>query len=115
MVTRLVVIQAVRWETTVVGHELCAHTSQSRGVGMKAKANESGICRFYDNRNPWRVLVQTWPERDGYRGRIVFEQGDAEYRREGPDALRGRTREELIAGAYELPESRLREIFRSLA
>ena len=82
---------------------------------MNANANASGICRFYDDRRSWRVMVETWPERDGFRGRIVFTQDTQEDRREGPDALRADTREELIAGAYEMPESRLRELFRSLA
>lgn len=81
------------------------------------RENASGICRFYDDRNPWRVVVETWPERDGYHGRFVFmpDHTRAEDRREGPDALRGRTREDVLAEAYELPESQLRQIFRSLA
>lgn len=83
---------------------------------MKAlEANASGICRFYDDRDPWRVLVETWPERDGFHGRFVFMQESRADRREGPDALRGRTREDVIAEAYELPESHLKQLFRSLA
>lgn len=81
---------------------------------VNTKADMSGICRFYDDRNPWRVVVETWPERDGFHGRVVFMQDTQADRREGPDAFRGRTREDVIAEAHELPESRLRQIFRSL-
>jgi len=88
---------------------------------MKAMTNHSdasGICRISDDRSQWRVVVETWPERDGYHGRLVFTQDGRRAvrdRREGPDALRGSTREDVIAGAHELPEERLRQVFRSLA
>jgi hypothetical protein len=64
------------------------------------------------------VAVETWPERDGYHGRLVFTQERDKCqsdRREGPDALRGSTREDVISEAYELPEENLRQLFRSLA
>lgn len=79
--------------------------------------NESGICRISDDRGLWRVVVETWPERDGYHGRFVFmkDRTPLADRREGPDALRGPTREDVVAGAHELPEERLRQLFRSLA
>ena len=84
---------------------------------MKAEAH-SGICRFSDDRGLWRVGVETWAERDGYHGRLVFTQDrvprDAD-RREGPDALRGPTREHVVSEAYSLPEERIRQLFRSLA
>ena len=80
--------------------------------------NASGICRISDDRGHWRVVVETWPERDGYHGRFVFQADRgpiADDRREGPDALRGDTREEVLAEAVSLPEKRLKQLFRSLA
>jgi hypothetical protein len=77
--------------------------------------SSSSIRRFFDDRGAWRVQVETWQERDGYHGGFVFVQEQPEDRREGPDALRGRTREDVVAKAYELPENRIRQIFRSLA
>ncbi|HEX6557927.1 MAG TPA: hypothetical protein VF021_00650 [Longimicrobiales bacterium] len=80
--------------------------------------SNSGICRISDERTLWRVVVETWPERDGYHGRFVFTE-DREpvdpARREGPDALRGRTREDVVRQACSLPEERIRQLFRSLA
>ena len=84
---------------------------------MKATSN-SGICRISDERSLWRVAVETWPERDGYHGRLVFTQDRVPTiadRREGPDKLRGSTREDVVREAYSLPEAHLRELFRSLA
>ncbi len=80
-------------------------------------ASASGIRRIRQDRTQWRVLVQTWPERDGYRGRFVFAPEGPETPpdpRAGPDALRGRTREDVIAQAYNLPEDRLKQLLRSL-
>lgn len=79
--------------------------------------NASPIGRFWDDRGSWRVAVETWPERDGFHGRFVFtpERTARRDRREGPDALRGVTREDVISEAYTLPPERLRQLFRSLA
>ena len=77
----------------------------------------SGIRRIFEDRTQWRVLVETWPERDGFHGRFVFSPEHAPVpsdKREGPDALRGRTREDVIAEAYSLPEDRLKQLLRSL-
>lgn len=82
------------------------------------KANSSGICRLTDDRSSWRVVVETWPERDGFHGRFVFVPDRTPVPtdpREGPDALRGLTREDVMQEAYSLPEERLRQLFRSLA
>jgi hypothetical protein len=75
----------------------------------------SGIRRIIQDRTHWRVLVETWPERDGYHGRFVFSRENAvsDDKREGPAALRGPTREAVIAEAYNLPEARLRQLLRS--
>lgn len=86
-------------------------------MNTTTRGNASGICRFSDERTLWRVEVETWPERDGYHGRFVFMQdrASAPDRREGPDLLRGPTREDVVAEAHALPEARLRQLFRSLA
>lgn len=77
----------------------------------------SPLRRISEASKHWRVMVQTWVERDGYHGRFVFSPDrmpvPAEIR-EGPDALRGHTREEVIAAAYNLPEDRLKQLLRSL-
>jgi hypothetical protein len=80
-------------------------------------ATKSGIRRIVQDRTPWRVAVETWPVQDGYHGRFVFAPERAPApgdNREGPDALRGRTREDVIAQAYVLPETHLRQLLRSL-
>lgn len=86
-------------------------------VMSKSAPDTSGIRRLSDDRLQWRVVVETWPERDGYHGRLVFTQDSNAQpdRREGPDALRGSTREDVISNAHDLPEERLRQVFRSLA
>ena len=85
---------------------------------VDSQSNAAGIRRITDDRASWRVAVETWPERDGFHGRLVFtaerDVRDSD-RREGPDALRGDTREDVIAEAHELPEATLRQVFRSLA
>lgn len=76
-----------------------------------------GIRRIFQDQAPWRVLVETWPERDGYHGRFVFSPERRRIpadSREGPAALRGHTREDVIAQAYDLPEDRLKQVLRSL-
>lgn len=81
-------------------------------------ASSNGIGRITDDRSLWRVVVETWPERDGFHGRFVFVPDRTPVPtdpRAGPDALRGRTREDVMQEAYSLPEERLRQLFRSLA
>ena len=80
-------------------------------------SNAHGICRISAGRAPWRVVVESWPECDGYHGRFVFLADQPRVlsdRREGPDALRGETREDVLSEAVSLPEYRLRQLFRSL-
>ena len=81
----------------------------------QALATASGIRRISEERTQWRVMVETWPDEDGYHGRFVFSpDGGLGDTREGPAALRGSTREEVIAEAYDLPEDRLKQVLRSL-
>lgn len=69
----------------------------------------------------WRVGVQTWRARDGWRGRFVFEPAPqtpsnrSHMTQEGPVVLRGATLEDLVALAYDVPEPRLRAVLLSMA
>lgn len=85
-------------------------------MNQVADAAASGIRRIVEDRKRWRVVVETWSEQDGYHGRFVFspDGGFGVDTREGPAALRGHTREEVIAEAYNLPEDRLKQLLRSL-
>ena len=77
----------------------------------------SGIRRISEDRTQWRVSVETWPQRDGYEGRLVFSPDRTSFatdKREGPVILRGRTREDVIAEAYTQTEERLKRLLRSL-
>lgn len=75
------------------------------------------IRRLTEHRTRWRVVVQTWPEQNGYQGRFVFEpdgshpEGET---REGPPLLSGMSREEVLRSAYDVPEARLRALLHSL-
>jgi hypothetical protein len=85
---------------------------------VNTNTDSSSIRRFSDERRSWRVVVETWRERDGYHGRLVFTQDHARGepdRLEGPPALYGSTREDVVAEAFTYPEQRLRQVFRSLA
>lgn len=74
------------------------------------------LCRLSTERARWRVKVQAWDGSEGWRGRLVFETDGTKgvEVREGPAALRGHTREELLVVAHEIPERRLRELLHSL-
>lgn len=66
----------------------------------------------------WRVVVETWSEPDGCRGRFVFVpegMGGRATPREGPSALRGASREEVLASAWDVPERQLRAVLHSLS
>ncbi|MEJ2185913.1 MAG: hypothetical protein P8Z36_08230 [Gemmatimonadota bacterium] len=69
----------------------------------------------------WRVAVETWRGRDGWRGRFVFEptppalSDRGVMTQEGPVALQGATLEELVALAYDVPERQLRAVLLSMA
>ena len=78
----------------------------------------SPIRRLVDDRARWRVLVQTWHDQDRYYGRFVFEpDGDrpSRDRREGPAALSGISREDVLRSAHDVPEERLRALLHSLS
>ena len=65
----------------------------------------------------WRVRVESWASDGGVAGRFVFEPDEPRSmyapRASGP-TLRAERREEVVAAAYEMPETRLRELLHSL-
>jgi hypothetical protein len=77
-------------------------------------ARPATLCRLSTERGRWRVKVQAWDGREGWRGRLLFEPESGEDVREGPVALRGQSREDLLAAAHEISERRLRELLNSL-
>lgn len=81
--------------------------------------SRTAIGRIHEAAARWRVVVETWAEdADHCRGRFVFqpeEPSDRSLTREGPPALQGRTPEDVVRAAYELPEAQLRTLLRSLA
>jgi hypothetical protein len=90
---------------------------RATGDSPGGECNLSTICRIPETGGHWRVLVETWPEADGVRGRFVFEpegRANKPNRRAGGATLRAQRREELVAAAHELPERRLRELLNSL-
>ena len=75
------------------------------------------IGRFDAEYSRWRVVVEAWPKAEHFEGRLVFQQDD----RSGSTAARvtapmlsGRTPEEVVSAAYEMPEKRVRAVLRSL-
>lgn len=86
-------------------------------MGMSEhKRSSSAIARIAEFRTRWRVLVETWPVASQYEGRLVFCTDDPTnaVARETAMVLRGPTREDVLRAAYDLPESRLRALLRSL-
>jgi hypothetical protein len=75
------------------------------------------ICRFDAERSRWRVVVEAWPSEERYEGRLVFQQDDpgvpAGARASAP-LFTGRTAEEVVSAAYELPEKHVRAVLHSL-
>ena len=79
----------------------------------------ASIRRITEGGLRWRVLVETWQERDTYRGRLLFRQDAAEGERADADRetaplLHGSTRTDVLALAHDVPEERLRQVLYSL-
>lgn len=77
----------------------------------------SVIRRITAGRARWRVLVESWGEPGLVRGRLLFHPDGAG----GPDGgrasaalLHGRSHEDVLALAHDLPEERLRRVLVSL-
>jgi hypothetical protein len=84
--------------------------------GMR-QTRRSAIRRIGEGRSRWRVVVETWRESDGYRGRLLFCPDSVEPAedRESAAMLRGQSHEDVLHLAHELPEDRLRRLLNSLA
>jgi hypothetical protein len=91
-----------------------SHDSTPHDAGSRI-----AIGRIRDAVSRWLVVVETWTEgADHCRGRFIFQSDEGVDRhasREGPPALHGRTLEDVVRAAYELPEEHLRTLLRSLS
>ncbi|HEX7052209.1 MAG TPA: hypothetical protein VF188_18515 [Longimicrobiales bacterium] len=75
------------------------------------------ICRIPADGTRWRVVVETWEDMGGWRGRLAFQPDSPETRadtRWGPVTLSGRTPTDILDVVHRLPERRLREVLHSL-
>jgi hypothetical protein len=78
----------------------------------------STIRRISEGRSRWRVPVETWPECDEYRGRLLFRDDSPAVppqERESSVTLHGRSHEDVLSIAHDLPDDRLRRVLNSLA
>lgn len=88
----------------------------STGVGTAARQT-STIRRITEGRRRWRVLVETWPDRDSYHGRLVFRDEDMPLRMNGRESaalLHGVSAFDVLCLAHDLTEDRLRRVLNSL-
>lgn len=82
----------------------------------------SSIRRITEYGRRWRVMVETWREQDEYRGRLLFRREMAdraegervEEDRESAAVLYGRSRNDVLASAYDVTEDQLRRVLYSL-
>lgn len=77
----------------------------------------STIRRITEGRRRWRVLVEMWQESDTYSGRLVFRDDDVarwDPDRQSATLLHGRSVEDVVSLAHDLPEDRLRRVLHSL-
>src|SRR5690606_35602002 len=77
----------------------------------------SPIRRLTERGQRWRVMVETWHDRDEFHGRFLFRQEaveGAEASLESATLLHGRSREDVLALAHDLPEDQLRRLLLSL-
>jgi hypothetical protein len=73
--------------------------------------------RLTEGQHRWRVSVETWPEQDEFRGRLLFrtDAGAPQVARESAAMLHGRSREEVLSAAHDIPDDRLRRVLHSLS
>ncbi|MBR9988869.1 MAG: hypothetical protein KFH98_03885 [Gemmatimonadetes bacterium] len=82
----------------------------------------SSIRRITEHGLRWRVMVETWPEQDAYRGRLLFRREMAdrvegeriEQDRESAAVLYGHSRNDVVASAHDVTEDQLRRVLYSL-
>ena len=81
-----------------------------------ASSCSATIGRFDAERSRWRVVVEARLDQECYQGRLIFQRddpGNVESRVSAP-MLTGRTPEEVVSAAHELPEKRVRAVLHSL-
>lgn len=81
------------------------------------QSRRSVIRRISAGRCRWRVVVESWPEQDAWRGRLLFRPDTAEPApadRETAALLEADSHEELLGLVLELPEERLQRLLNSL-
>lgn len=81
------------------------------------QTRRAALGRIGEGRSRWRVVVETWPEADDFRGRLLFCPDGAEpltVERESATLLRGRSHEEVLSRAHELPEQQLKRLLLAL-
>ncbi|HEX6306585.1 MAG TPA: hypothetical protein VFZ69_00280 [Longimicrobiales bacterium] len=83
---------------------------------VMADRHTSPIRRLTESGQRWRVSVETWQERDAYHGRLLFHrEANAESgARASAPLLHGRSREDVLGLAHDLPEEKLRRVLHSL-
>ena len=87
-------------------------------VESVSESRTASIRRITEGAQRWRVLVETWPECDAFRGRLVFRPdavGRWAVERESWALLSGESMEEVVARAHALPDAHLRRVLHSLA
>lgn len=73
--------------------------------------------RLMEGQQRWRVMVETWHDRDEFQGRLLFRTEAAnapQVERESAAMLHGRSREDVLAAAHDIPDDRLRRVLHSL-
>jgi hypothetical protein len=76
----------------------------------------AAIRRIGAGRSRWTVLVESWPERDAYHGRLLFRSDTPAVRpseRESAALLSGCSHEDVLSRAHELPEAQLQRVLNS--
>ena len=88
---------------------------------LDARESDAAICsatigRFDAECSRWRVVVEAWPNEERYQGRLIFQRDDpgTVQSRVSAPLLTGRTPEEVVSAAHELPEKRVRAVLHSL-
>jgi hypothetical protein len=90
---------------------------EAMGTFAAAERRTGTIRRIVEGRRRWRVSVESWQERDAVRGCLRFQPDDAPAPGPvvwSPAILEGRTHEDLLMLAHDLPEDRLRRVLHSL-
>jgi hypothetical protein len=82
-----------------------------------APSRTAAIRRISEGPRRWRVSVQSWEERDIVRGCLLFQPDDAPSGGAGRTSaaiLQGRSHEDVLLSAHDLPEAALKRVLHSL-